>query len=60
MYGQPDIIAEIKSKRLEWLDMWRYWKGIEWSKEFLKDTPVEGERLVGLGSEGWTMLKILD
>jgi hypothetical protein len=23
MFGQPDIIAEIKSKRLEWSDMWR-------------------------------------
>jgi hypothetical protein len=30
-------------------------------QEFLKDIPVEGERLVGLGSDGWTILRrILD
>jgi hypothetical protein len=34
MYGQPDIIAEIKVKDLNGWDMWREWKGIEWSKEF--------------------------
>jgi hypothetical protein len=30
-------------------------------KEFLKNTPVEEERLVELGSDGWTILRrILD
>jgi hypothetical protein len=41
--------------------MWREWKRIEWPKEFLKETPVEGERLVSLGSDDWTILRwILD
>jgi hypothetical protein len=57
MYGQPDIIAEIKSKDLNGWDMRRECKRIELSKEFLKDTPVEGERLGGLGSDGWTILR---
>jgi hypothetical protein len=37
--------------------MWREWKRIEWSKEYLKDTLVEGERLVDPGSDGWTILR---
>jgi hypothetical protein len=41
--------------------MWQEWKRIEWSKEFSKDTPVEGERLLDLGSDSWTILRrILD
>jgi hypothetical protein len=31
------------------------------AKRFLKDIPVEGERLVSLGSDDWTILRrILD
>jgi hypothetical protein len=37
--------------------MWRGWKRTEWSKEFLKETPVEGERLVALGSDSWMILR---
>jgi hypothetical protein len=31
--------------------------GREWPKEFLKEAPVEGERLVDLGSDGWTIMR---
>jgi hypothetical protein len=61
IYGQPNIISEIKSKRLEWLDMWQEWKRIQWLKEYLKETLVGGERLVDPGTDGWTaMRRILD
>jgi hypothetical protein len=37
--------------------MWLEWKRIEWLKEYLKDTLVEGERLVGPESDGGTILR---
>jgi hypothetical protein len=56
MYGKLGIIAEIKSKRLEWLGHVVGMKENRMVEKFLK-----GERLVGLGSDGWTILRrILD
>jgi hypothetical protein len=57
MYGQPDITAEIKSKRLEWFGHVLRMEENRMVKEFLKDRPVEGERLVGPGSDGWTITR---
>jgi hypothetical protein len=61
MYGQPDIIVEIKSKRLEWLGNVARMEENRIVKRVFEGHPVEGERLVGLGSDGWMILsRILD
>jgi hypothetical protein len=54
-------LQKLKVEDLNVWDMWTEWKRIQWSKEILKDTPVEEERLLGLRSDGWMILrKILD
>jgi hypothetical protein len=61
MYGQPDIIAEIKSKRLEWLGNVARMEENRMVKRVFEGHPVEREKLVGLGSDGWMIVsRILD
>jgi hypothetical protein len=37
--------------------MWQEWKRIQWLKEYLKETLMDGERLVDPGSDSWTALR---
>jgi hypothetical protein len=61
MYGQTEIIGDIKSKRLGWLEHVVRIEEDRILKRIFEGHPVEEGRLLDLGSDGWMMLKrILD
>jgi hypothetical protein len=52
MYGQPDIISEIKSKRLEWLGHVARVEGNRMVKRVSEGHP-DGRRKTGRHSKRW-------
>jgi hypothetical protein len=61
MYGQPEIIGDIRSKRLGWLGHVVRMEEDRMVKRIFEGHLGGRRRLIDLGSDGWMMLKrILD